>query len=123
VFYSFLFLCLLYLTFALSVGDFRLAGVSVDGGAKDSGHQEVCTGKSPSSQEPPANPENATPPPPAHETSMLDIALMSGRTGIFNHDVVCNLLAECLQDVSSTMFAMPYLFVCYWVFNISLFLY
>jgi hypothetical protein len=54
---------------------------------------------------------------------VLDIAVMSGHTGTINHDVVCGLLAEYLQDVCSTMLMMPYLFVCYWVFNFSLFLY
>jgi hypothetical protein len=37
---------------------------------------------------------------------------VSGHTGTVNRDVICGLLAECLQDVSSVMFTMPYLFVC-----------
>jgi hypothetical protein len=107
------------LTFVLSVDDFSLAGASIDGGAKESCRQEVCISKSSSSQEPLANPESGTP----HDTSVLDIALMSGSTRTVNHDAVCGLLAMCLQDVRSTMFMMPYLFVCYWVFNFSLLLY
>jgi hypothetical protein len=71
------------------------------------------------SREPLANPKNATP----CGTGVLDIALVSGRMRIVNRDVVCNLLGECLQDVSSAMFTMPYCFVCYWAFNFSLFLY
>jgi hypothetical protein len=81
----FYFLCLLYLTFVLLVGNFRLAGVSTDGGAKESGHQEVCTAKSPSSREPSADPKSATP----RDTGVLDIALVSGRTRTVNSDVVC----------------------------------
>jgi hypothetical protein len=92
------------LTFVLSTGDFRLVGISTNGGTKESGCQEVCTTKSPSLQEPPADPKSATP----HDTGVLDIALVSGRMGSVNRDAVCGLLAECLQDVSSAMFAMPY---------------
>jgi hypothetical protein len=110
----FYFLCLLYLTFVLSAGDFRLVGVSADGSAKESGHQEVCTTKSPSSREPLANPRSITP----RNTDVLDIALVSGHTGTINHDAICGPLAKCLQDVSSAMFTMPY-----WVFNFSLLLY
>jgi hypothetical protein len=107
------------LTFVLSVDDFSLAGASIDGGAKESCRQEVCISKSPSSQEPLANPKSGTP----RDASVLDIALMSGSMRTINRDVVCGLLAKFLQDVSSTIFVMPYLFVCYWVFNFSLFLY
>jgi hypothetical protein len=118
VFYSFV-LCLLYLTFVLSTIDFRLAGISTDAGAKEFGCEEVYTAKSPLLQEPPANPKTASP----RDTSVLDIAIVLGHARTINRDVVCCLLAECLQDVSSAMFAMPYLFLCCWVFNFSLFLY
>jgi hypothetical protein len=45
VFYSFV-LCL-YLTFVLAAADFQLAGISTDGGSKESGREEVHTIKSP----------------------------------------------------------------------------
>jgi hypothetical protein len=117
-FYSFV-LCSLYLTFVLAATDFQPAGVSTDAGAKESGCEEVHTAKSPSSREPPADIETATP----HGTSVLDIALVLGRAGTINCDAICNLLAKCLQDVSSAMFVMPFLVVCCWVFNVFLFLY
>jgi hypothetical protein len=101
---SFYFLCLLYLTFLLSADDLQLAGVFVDGGAKESGRQEVCTTKFPSSREPPTDSKSATP----RDTGVLDIALVLGHMGTVNYDVVCGLLVECLQYMSSTMFAIPY---------------
>jgi hypothetical protein len=118
VFYSFV-LCSLYLTFVLAAADFQLVGISTNASAKESGHEEVHAAKSPSSREPPADIETATP----HDTSMLDIALVSGCAGTVNHDAICGLLAECLLDVSCAMFMMLYLVVCCWVFNIFLFLY
>jgi uncharacterized protein YlxW (UPF0749 family) len=54
---------------------------------------------------------------------MLDIALVSRHAGTVNRDAVCGLLAECLEYVSSVVFAMPYLVICCWVFSVSLFLY
>jgi hypothetical protein len=65
--------------------------------------------KSPSSREPPIEVE-ATP--AARETSMLDIALASGHGGTINHDDVCGLLTECLQDVNFAILMMSYLFAC-----------
>jgi hypothetical protein len=88
-------------------------------GAKELGHKEVYAAKSPSSWEPRADPESTTP----RDTSMPDIALVSGHTGTINRDAVCSPLANCLQDVSSAMFTTPYLFACCWVFNFSVFLY
>jgi hypothetical protein len=73
----------------------------------------------PPTREPLANTETATP----HDTSVLDIALVSGHAGTINHDYVCGLLAECLRNVSSAILIMPYLVVCCWVSNVSLFLY
>jgi hypothetical protein len=98
VFYSFV-LCLLYLTFVLAAADFQLAGASTDADAKESGWEEVHATKSPLLQEPPFDIETATP----HDTSVLDIALVSGHTGTVTRDDICGLLAECLQDVSSAM--------------------
>jgi hypothetical protein len=46
----------------------------------------------------------------ARETGVLDISLVSGRGGPVNHDVVCRLMTECLQDVSFITRAMLYLF-------------
>jgi hypothetical protein len=46
----------------------------------------------------------------AHETSALDIALAAGCGGVINRDAVCGVLTECLQDVSSAILAMLYLF-------------
>jgi hypothetical protein len=40
--------------------------------------------------------------------SFLCLLYLSGHMGSINRDAVCGLLAECLQDVSSAMFAMPY---------------
>jgi hypothetical protein len=42
--------------------------------------------------------------------SVLDIALASRHRGAINYDAVCGLLTECLQDVSSTIFAVFCLF-------------
>jgi hypothetical protein len=116
VFYSFA-LCSLYLAFVLVAANFQLSSASTDAGAKESGREEVHAAQSPTSRESPADTETATP----HDTSVLDIALVSGQAETINRDVVCGLLAECLQDVSSTMLVMPYLVVYYWVFNVSLF--
>jgi hypothetical protein len=116
VFYSFV-LCSLYLAFVLVAANFKLSGASTDAGAKESGREEVHATQSPTSRESPADTETATP----RDTSVLDIALVSGQAETINRDVVCGLLAECLQDVSSTMLVMPYLVVYYWVFNVSLF--
>jgi hypothetical protein len=74
--------------------------------AKDLGVEDVHTTESPSSREPPIEIEAAL----TRETSMLDIALALGRRGTINHDAVCGLLTECLQDVSFAILAMSYLF-------------
>jgi hypothetical protein len=87
----------LYLTFVLSFSGFRLVGMSMKIGAKESGREEVYATKSLSSREPPDDSETATP----QDTSVLDIALVSRRTRVINHDSVCGMLTECLQDVSS----------------------
>jgi hypothetical protein len=81
--------------------------------------EEVYAAKSPLSRESPVDPETATP----CDTSVLDIVLVLGHVGIITYDAICGLLAECLQDVSSAVFVMPYLFSCYWIFNFFLFLY
>jgi hypothetical protein len=91
VFYSFV-LCSLYLTFVFAAIEFQLAGASANVVAKESGCEEVHAAKSPSSQEPLADIEIATP----HDTSMLDIALVSRHAGTVKRDAVCGLLAECL---------------------------
>jgi hypothetical protein len=52
---------------------------------------------------------------------VLDIALVSRRGGTINHDAVCGLLTECLQDVSFAVLAMSNLFACCLVFNFSCF--
>jgi hypothetical protein len=41
---------------------------------------------------------------------MLDIVLASGCRGAINHNAVCGLLTECLQDVSSGILVISYLF-------------
>jgi hypothetical protein len=105
--------------FFLAAIDFQLAGVSTDAGTKESSHEGVHASKSPSSREPSADIETTTP----RDTSVLDIALVSGGARTVKHDVVYGLLAECLQDVSSAVFVKPYLVFCCWVFNVSLFLY
>jgi hypothetical protein len=58
-----------------------------------------------------------------HKASVLDIALVSGSVGTVNRDAIYGLLNECLKDVSSAMLVVPYLVVCCWVSNVSLFLY
>jgi hypothetical protein len=45
------------------------------------------------------------------EANVCDIALVSGRIGAINHDVVCGLLTECLQDVSSTVLTLHLMFI------------
>jgi hypothetical protein len=107
------------LTFVFAPAEFQLAGASADVVAKESGHEEVHAAKSPSPREPPTDIEIATP----RDTSVLDIVLVSGHAGTVDRDVVCGLLTKCLRDVSSAMFVMPYLVICCWVFNVSLFLY
>jgi hypothetical protein len=67
-------------------------GASTDAGAKESECEEVHAAPSPTSREPLADAETATP----RDTSMLDIALVSGGAGTVNHDFVCDMLAECL---------------------------
>jgi hypothetical protein len=57
----------------------------------------------------------------ACETGVLDIVLASGCGGIVNHNVVCGLLTKCLQDVSSAIPTVSYLFARYWVFTFSRF--
>jgi hypothetical protein len=105
--------------FCFAPAEFQLAGASADVVAMESGREEVHAAKSPSPREPPADIEIATP----HDTSVLDIALVSGHAGTVDRDAVCGLLTKCLQDVSFAMFVMPYLVICCWVFNVSLFLY
>jgi hypothetical protein len=83
-------------------------GISTDAGTKESEHEGVHVAKSPSSLETPTDIETATP----HDTSVLDIVLVSGHAGTVNCDAACGQLAECLQDVSSVVFVMPYLAVC-----------
>jgi hypothetical protein len=56
------------------------------------------------------------------KASMLDIALVSGRTWIIDHDVVCGLVTYYLQDVSSIVFALHPLAVYYLASNFRLFL-
>jgi hypothetical protein len=107
------------LTFVFAAAEFQLAGASADVITKESGCEEVHATKSPSSQEPLANIEITTP----RDTSVLDIALLPGHAWTVYRDAICGLLVECLQDVSSAMFVMPYLVTCCWVFSVSLFLY
>jgi hypothetical protein len=108
-------LCLLYLTFVLAAANFQLAGISIDAGSKESRREGVRAAKSPSPREPLADIETTTP----HDTSMLETVLVSRCAGTVNHDAICGMLAECLHDVHSAMFAMPYLvvlmFPCFFV--------
>jgi hypothetical protein len=46
---------------------------------------------------------------------MLDIALVSGRTGTINCNVACGLLIECLQDVSSIILMLPFWLFVAWL--------
>jgi hypothetical protein len=78
------------------------------GTAKGSECKDVHSTESPLSREPPAETEGLA----THEASMLDIAVASRRRGTITQDAVCGLLTECLQDVSSTILVMPYLFAC-----------
>jgi hypothetical protein len=55
-----------------------------------------------------ADPKIATP----GDTGVLDIALVSGCADTISCDAVCSLLTKWLQDVSSSMLVMLYLFVC-----------
>jgi hypothetical protein len=66
----------------------------------------VCTTESPLLREPSTDIEHAL----NHETSVLDIALDSGHGEAINRDAVCGLLTECLQDISSAIVMIPYLF-------------
>jgi hypothetical protein len=53
---------------------------------------------------------------------VLYIALLSGRVGFVNRNVVCGLLMECLQDVSFIVLVLPFFAVCYLACNILMFL-
>jgi hypothetical protein len=53
---------------------------------------------------------------------MLDIALVSRCAGTIDRDVVCGVLTECLQDVSSNAFVMHTFVICYFILNPRLFL-
>jgi hypothetical protein len=66
----------------------------------------VRTTKSPLLREPSADVKDAL----AHETNVMDIALALEHRGAINCDIVCSLLTKCLQDVSSVVLVMPYLF-------------
>jgi hypothetical protein len=81
------------------------------------GGEDVRTTESPSSREPPVEVEAAR----AHETSELDIVLVSGHGGTINCDVVCDLLTKCLQEVTSAILVMSYLFARCWVITFSCF--
>jgi hypothetical protein len=91
---------------------------SSTGTGKGIGGKGVRTTESPLLQEPLTDVEDAL----AHETNALDIALASGHGGAINHDVVCDLLIECLYNVCSSILAVPYLFALLLVFYFSLFL-
>jgi hypothetical protein len=81
----FIVLCSLHLTFVPAVTDFQLVGISTDAGTKESEHEGVHVAKSPSSLETPTDIETATP----HDTSVLDIVLVSGHAGTVNCDAAC----------------------------------
>jgi hypothetical protein len=87
------------------------------GAAKDLGGEGVRTTESPSSWEPPIEVKAAL----ACKTNVLDIALALGRRRTINHNIVCGLLTECLQDTSFTILALSYLFARCWVFTFSCF--
>jgi hypothetical protein len=59
---------------------------------KGCGGKDVRLVESSLLQEPSADVEDAL----AHDTSVLDIALVLGRGGAINRNVVCGLLTECL---------------------------
>jgi hypothetical protein len=92
--------------------------VSFTGTGKAFGGKGVRATEFPLLWEPLADIEDAL----AYETSVLDIVLASGHGEAINHDVVCGLLTKCLQDVSSTILVMPYLFTSLLGFYFSSFL-
>jgi hypothetical protein len=85
---------------------------------KCSGGKNVRPTKSPLLREPSADAKDAL----AHKTSVMDVVLASRRRGGINHDVVCGLLTECLEDVSFTILTMLYSFALLLVFYFFLFL-
>jgi hypothetical protein len=105
-----LLICLIavLLTFVLAGAIVKPVVASFNVGAKDSGHggahvdAQVTGVVSAFTQDPPVQSETIH----THEASVCDIALVSGRTGAVNHDTVCSLLTECLQDVSSIVFTL-----------------
>jgi hypothetical protein len=96
---------------------FEMVAAPSASAAKDLRGEDVRTTDSLSSLEPPVEVEAAL----AHETGVLDNALALGREGTTKRDVVCGLLTECLQDISSAVLMMSYLFARCWVFTFSFF--
>jgi hypothetical protein len=57
-----------------------------------------------------------------HEGGMINVVLTSRRRGAIEHDDLCGLLSDCLQDVRFTILAMIRLFALQQNFNFSLLL-
>jgi hypothetical protein len=56
---------------------------------------------------------------PTCDITMCAVVLVSRCTGAIDRDVVCDLLIECLQDVSFVTLALHLLVTCYLVSNFS----
>jgi hypothetical protein len=95
---------------------------SADAGAKDSGHGSVDVDEqetgSASAWDPPVQVESTY----TCEASVLDVALVSGRTGAIDRDAICVMLIKCLQDVCSITFVVHLLVIYSLASNIRLFL-
>jgi hypothetical protein len=102
----------------------KIVVASVAAGVEDSGSRGVCTNEpvtgagSSSTKDPSVHVEASQ----AHGASVLDIALVLGCAGTVDRDVVCGLLMECLQDVSSNALVLRIFVTCYLVINSQLFL-
>jgi hypothetical protein len=87
-------------------------------GTKDSArgvvhtYEQLTHAGSASAQNPPIQVEAS----PARGANALDIMLLSRRVGTLNHDNVCGLLSECLQDVSSSVLVLHIFVACYFTF-------
>jgi hypothetical protein len=56
----------------------------------------------------------------AHESGMMNVTLASGRERAIDCDIVCGLLAQCLQDVRFSILVTLYLFALLLSYGFSL---
>jgi hypothetical protein len=101
------------LNFVVAGAIIALITASADTGVKDLGRGgvyiagHVIGSGSASARDPLVQVETA----PALEARILEVGLVSGRTGTADCDTVCGMLTWCLEDVSSIAFVVSLLFI------------